>query len=326
MIRRRELIGLLGGAAAWPMAARSQPGQLPIVGYLNSAREREYIHLTAAFRKGLAEGGFTEGRNIAVEYRWAEGDYARLPALAADLVKRNVAVIVAHAPPAAKAAKAATGAIPIVFTSGENPIKTGLVSSLSRPGGNVTGITLVVSDLLTKRTQMLHQLLPNARVMATLLNPNLPQSEVDRVEAMKAAPQFGIEMHVLEAASEHDLERSFAAIAEHRIRALVVCADPFYNTRRAKLVALSGQAGIATMYPFREFADAGGLMSYGPTLAFAYHTSGLYAARILKGERTADLPVHQPIKFDFVINLKTARSLGYEFPPMLLALADEVIE
>jgi putative ABC transport system substrate-binding protein len=324
-MRRREFVTLLGGAAAWPMAARSQPAQLPTLGYLNSAREREYIHLTAAFRKGLAQGGFTEGRNVAVEYRWAEGDYARLPALAADLVNRNVAVIVAHAPPAANAAKAATRTIPVVFTSGEDPIRTGLVSSLSRPGGNVTGVTLVVSELLTKRIQMLHQLLPNARVMATLLNPKLPQSEVDRVEAMKAQ-SFGIEMHVLEAASEEDLDRSFAAIAERRVRALVVCADPFYNTRRAKLVALSAQAKIATMYPFREFADAGGLMSYGPTLAFAYHTSGLYAARILRGEKAADLPVHQPIKFDFVVNLKTAKLLGYEFPPMLLALADEVIE
>jgi putative ABC transport system substrate-binding protein len=197
---------------------------------------------------------------------------------------------------------------------------------MSRSGGNITGVTLVVSLLLTKRIEMLRQLVPQAGVMATLLNPNLPQSAVDRVEAVTAARSLGIEMHVLEAASDPELDNAFGFIAERRVPALVVCADPFYNTRRAKFAAVSAQQKIATMYPFREFAEAGGLMSYGPTLAFAYHTSGLYAARILKGEKPGDLPVQQPTKFEFVINLKTASELGFDYPPMLLALADEVIE
>jgi putative tryptophan/tyrosine transport system substrate-binding protein len=325
-MKRREFIGLLGGAAAWPLIGRAQSGDVPVVGYLNSAREQQYVHLTAAFRKGLADGGFAEGRNVAVDYRWAEGDYSRLPALAADLVKRNVAVIVAHAPPAARVVKAATGTIPVVFTSGEDPVRTGLVASINRPGGNVTGVSLVVSFLLTKRMEMLRKLLPDTTVMVTLLNPNLPQSVVDREEAKQAARSLGIEMHVLEAASDPELDKAFAFIAERRARALVVCADPFFNTRRAKLVALSAQHKIATMYPFREFAEAEGLMSYGPTLAFAYHASGLYVARILKGEKPAELPVQQPSKFEFVINLKTATALGFEYPATLLALADEVIE
>ncbi len=302
-MRRREFVTALGTAIAWPLAARAQQDRVPTVGYLNSAREQQYTHLTAAFRKGLAEGGFTEGRNVAVEYRWAEGDYIRLPALAADLVTRNVEVIVAHPPPAAKAAKAATGTIPIVFTSGEDPTRTGLVSSISRPGGNVTGVSLVVSLVLTKRIEMLHRLLPKVDVMATLVNPNLPQTEVDRVEAETAARSLGIEMHVLEAASDTDLDKVFTTIAERRARALVVCADPFYNTRRTKIVGLSEQQKIATIYPFREFSAVGGLMSYGPTLAFAYHASGLYAARILKGEKPADLPVQQRTKLEFVVNL-----------------------
>jgi putative ABC transport system substrate-binding protein len=325
-IQRRDFMLLLSGGVAWPIAARAQSGPVPVVGYLNSAREQQYVHLTAAFRRGLAEGGFSEGVNVAVEYRWAEGDYPRLPALAADLVKRNVAVIVAHAPPAARVAKAATATIPIVFTSGEDPARTGLVASISRPGGNVTGVTLVVSQLLTKRIEIMQKMLPKATSFVTLLNPNLPQSEVDREEARSAARSLGIDMHVLEAANDADLDKAFAFITDGRAHALVVCADPFFNTRRAKFVGLAAQNRIATMYPFREFADAGGLMSYGPTLAFAYHASGLYAARILRGEKPAGLPVLQPTKFEFVINLKTARALGLEYPPTLLALADEVIE
>jgi ABC-type uncharacterized transport system substrate-binding protein len=326
-MNRRSFMTLLGGtAAAWPLAVRAQQSVLPIVGYLNSARERQYTHLTAVFRKALAESGFTEGQNVAIEYRWAEGDYDRLPALAADLVKRNVAVIVTHGPPAAKAAKAATTTIPIVFTSGDDPVRTGLVSSISRLGGNLTGVTLVASQVLTKRLEMMHELVPAARAMATLLNPNSSLAEPDRQEVMAAARTIGVAMHVLEAASDTDLDKAFARLAELRIGALVIGADPFYNTRRDKVVALSAQHRIPTMYPFREFAAAGGLMSYGATLAFGYHASGVYAARILKGDKPSDLPVQQPTTFEFLVNLKTAKALGFEVPPLLLARADEVIE
>ena len=325
-MKRRTFLALLGGAAAWPLPLHAQPPRLPVVGYLNSARERQYVHLTEVFRKGLAEGGYTEGQNVTIEYRWAEGDYERLPALAADLVKRNVAVIVAHGPPAAKAAKAATSAIPIVFTVGDDPVRIGLVSSINRPGGNATGVTLFVSSVLTKRVEMMHELLPGARAMAALLNPNSSLYDVDREEVTAAARSLGIEMHVLPAAGEEDIESAFTGIVERRVGGLLVGADPFYNTRRDKIVGLAAQRKVPTMYPWREFAAAGGLMSYGTTLAFGYRVSGLYAARILNGERPSDLPVQQPTTFEFVVNLKTAKALGIEIPPMLVARADEVIE
>jgi putative ABC transport system substrate-binding protein len=324
---RREFLAVLGSTVAvWPFVACAQPSALPVVGYLNSAREQQYTHLTEVFRKGLADGGYSEGHNVAIEYCWAEGDYERLPALAADLVKRHVAVIVAHGPPAAKAAKAATSTIPIVFTSGDDPIRTGLVSSINRPGGNVTGVTLVASQVLTKRVQLLYELLQKVGVMAVLVNPNSTLHDVDRQEAAVAAKTIGVEMHVLDAATDSDLDHSFAAMAERRVGALVVGADPFYNTRRGKLVALAAEYRIPTVFPFREFPVAGGLMSYGTTLAFGYHASALYAARILKGDKPGDLPVQQPTKFELVINLKTAEVLGLVMPDKLLAIADEVIE
>jgi putative ABC transport system substrate-binding protein len=325
-IARREFIGLLGGGAVAvrPIVARAQA--VPVVGYLSSAREREYTHLTTVFIEGLAEGGYTEGRNVTVAYRWAEGEYQRLPALAADLVQRNVSVIVAHGPPAARAAKAATSTIPIVFTTGDDPIRTGLVSSISRPGGNVTGVSMVVSQVLTKRVEILHEFLPNVSVMAVLVNPNSTLHDVDRQEAAVAAQNIGIQMHVLEATADPDLDRVFTVMGERRVGGLVVGADPFYNTRRSKVVALSAQHRIPTMFPFREFPVVGGLMSYGTNLGFAYHTSALYVARILKGDKPAELPVQQPTKFEFVINLKTAKALGLDIPATLLARADEVIE
>jgi len=328
-MKRREFLMVLGSTAAvWPLVGRAQPSTLPVVGYLNSAREQQYTHLTEVFRTGLADGGYSEGHNVAIEYRWAEGDYERLPALAADLVKRNVAVIVAHGPPAAKAAKAATSTIPIVFTSGDDPVRTGLVSSINRPGGNVTGVTLVASQVLTKRVQLLYELLQKVGVgvMAVLVNPNSTLHDVDRQEAAVAAQTIGVEMHVLDAATDSDLDRSFAAMAERRVGALVVGADPFYNTRRDKLVALAAEYRIPTVFPFREFPVAGGLMSYGTTLAFGYHASALYAARILKGDKPGDLPVQQPTNFELIINLKAAEALGLTVPDKLLALADEVIE
>jgi putative ABC transport system substrate-binding protein len=325
-MKRRTFLGLLGTAAAWPSLLRAQQPGLPVVGYLNSAREAQYTHLTEVFRKGLAEGGYTVGQNVAIEYRWAEGDYKRLPALAADLVRRNVAVIVAHGPPAAKAAKAATSVIPIVFTSGDDPVRTGLASSINRPGGNITGVTLIVSRVLTKRLEMMHELLPKARVMAALLNPNSSLYDVDRQEATAAARSLGIEVQVLPAAGEEDLDKAFMRMVEQHVGGLLVGADPFYNTRRDKIVGLAARQKIPTVYPFREFVAAGGLMSYGTPLAFGYRASGLYAARILKGEKPSDLPVQQPTPFEFVFNLKTARTLGIDVPAMLVARADEVIE
>jgi len=328
-VSRREFLAVLGSTVAlWPFVAPAQPSALPVVGYLNSAREQQYTHLTEVFRKGLADGGYREGHNVAIEYRWAEGDYDLLPGLAADLVKRNVAVIVAHGPPAAKAAKAATSTVPIVFTSGDDPIRTGLVSRINRPGGNVTGVTLVASQVLTKRVQLLYELLQKAGVgvMAVLVNPNSTLHDVDWQEAAAAAKTIGVVMHVLDAATDSDLDHSFAAMAERRVGGLVVGADPFYNTRRDKLVALATEYRIPTVFPFREFPLAGGLMSYGTTLAFGYHASALYAVRILKGDKPGDLPVQQPTKFELVINLKTVKVLGFEPPDKLLALADEVIE
>jgi putative ABC transport system substrate-binding protein len=326
-MQRREFIKVLGGAAAaWPLVARGQQANVPVVGYLSSSSEREYAHLTAVFLKGLAERGYVEGRNVAVEYRWADGDYKRLPALAADLVKRKVSIIVAHGPAAAKAAKAATVNIPIVFTSGDDPVRTGLVSSIARPGGNVTGVTMVVSLVLTKRVEMLHELVPKASIMAALVNPNSTLAEVDRQEASTAARVLGLEMHVLEAASEPDFDRAFATMNERRVGALVIGADPFYNSRRNKLVTLAARYNIPTIYPFREFPAAGGLMSYGTTLAFAYHTSGVYAAQILQGAKPGDLPVQQPVKFELVINLTTAKALGLDVPFQFQQRADEIIE
>jgi putative ABC transport system substrate-binding protein len=326
-MQRREFIKVLGGAAAaWPLVARGQQANVPVVGYLSSSSEREYAHLTAVFLKGLAERGYVEGRNVAVEYRWADGDYKRLPALASDLVKRKVSIIVAHGPAAAKAAKAATVNIPIVFTSGDDPVRTGLVSSIARPGGNVTGVTMVVSLVLTKRVEMLHELVPKASIMAALVNPNSTLAEVDRQEASTAARVLGLEMHVLEAASEPDLDRAFATMNERRVGALVIGADPFYNSRRNKLVTLAARYNIPTIYPFREFPAAGGLMSYGTTLAFAYHTSGVYAAQILQGAKPGDLPVQQPVKFELVINLTTAKALGLDVPFQFQQRADEIIE
>ena len=325
-MRRREFITLLSSAlAAWPLTAQGQQ-PLPVVGYLNSGRRQEFAHLTAIFLKGLAEGGFVETQNVRVEYRWAEGDYNRLPALAADLVKQKVSVIVTQGPPGAAEAKSATDVIPIVFAIGDDPVRMGLVSSLGRPGGNVTGVTMVASLVLTKRIGILHQLLPKVSLFAVLVNPNSSLYEVDRDEAKTTARSIGIEMHILEAGSDATLEKAFATATERRIGALVVGADPFFNTRRRNIIEFAAQQKIPTIYPFREFSFAGGLMSYGTTLAFAYHASGLYAARILKGEKPSDLPVLQPTNFEFVLNLKAAKTLGIEVSPNILALADEVIE
>jgi len=326
-MKRREFITLLGGAAVmWPYAAHTQQPALPVVGYLSSVAPVAYAHLVAAFRKGLSETGFVEGRNVALEFRWAEGRYDRLPALAADLVGRQVAVIVAGSVPAARAAKAATATIPIVFTAGADPVKVGLVASLNRPGGNLTGVYSFGGEVATKGLGVLRELVPSAAVIAVLLNPKNPIAELTKRDVQGAARLTGQKIQFLNASSERELDSAFASLVQQQADALLVGNDAFFNSRVGQLAALAGRHAIPTLYSRREFAAAGGLVSYGPSLADTYHQVGIYTGRILKGAKPADLPVVLPTKFELVINRKTAETLGLSVPPTLLALADEVIE
>jgi putative ABC transport system substrate-binding protein len=328
-IRPREFIVTLGSAAAaWPFAACAQQAPTPLVGFVSSRSPHESAYLVSAFRQGLMEGGYVEGQNVTIEYRWAEGKYDQLSALAADLVRHRVAVIVsAGGMVTALAVKAATPTIPTVFISaGIDPVKAGLVASLNRPGGNVTGVNMLSVALEAKRMQLLHELVPKATLVAILVNPKTPDVETEITDLEAAANTIGWRTHVERAASEAEFETAFDAIARHHADALVVAADPFFTSRREQLTALAARYAIPAIYELREYAGAGGLISYGTSLADGYRQAGVYAGRILKGAKPADLPVMQPTKFELVINLKTAKALGLEVPLHIQQIADEVIE
>jgi ABC-type uncharacterized transport system substrate-binding protein len=329
-MRRREFITLLGGAATWPLAARAQQparSPMPLIGFLSSRAPNTEAHLVAAFLQGLKDLGYIEGQNVALEYRWAEGRYEQLPTLAADLVRRQVAVLVTTGGELpARAAKAATASIPIVFATGEDPVKLGLVASLNKPGGNATGVAVFVVSLTPKRLQLLRELVPTASTIGLLINPTLPAADTQLAEVHDAARSLGVRLDVVYSSTAAEIDQAFSVLAQRRPDALMLGADPFFQVRRHQLVALAARHAIPTMYEWREFVDAGGLISYSPRRTDAYRQIGIYAGRILKGETPADLPVMQSSRFELVINLKTAKALGLEIPPMLLARADEVIE
>ena len=327
-LKRRELLKLVGGAAAtWPLAARAQQPAMPVIGFLSSRSPGESAGVIAAFRRGLDETGFIEGRNLAIAFRWAEGRYDRLPALAAELIELRVAALLAAGgPPAALAAKAATATIPIIFSAANDPIALGLVASLNRPGGNVTGMAMFTSGLGAKNVGLLRELMPAAAAIAYLVNSSNPSAEIYAQEAVAAARALGVAVPVLNASTDHELDEAFASLARLGAGGLVVPGEPFFDSQRDRIVALAGRYAVAAIYNFREYVMAGGLMSYGTSLPDLYRRAGIYVGRVLKGEKPSDLPVMQPTKFELVLNLRTAKALGLEVPAKLLALADEVIE
>jgi putative ABC transport system substrate-binding protein len=327
-MKRREFISLLGGsaAAAWPLAARAQQSPMPVIGFLRSTSLADAAHLVAAFRQGLKETGFIEGQNVAIEYRSAEDQADRLQVLVADLVRRQVALIVGNTP-SAFAAKAATTTVPIVFATGGDPVRDGLVASLSRPGGNVTGVSFLNSVLAAKRLELLHQLVPKATKIAAILeNPISPDTGAERRDLLAAAQAIGQQLIVLNVSSDREIETAFATLVQRGAGTLYAGTGAFLNSQRERIVALAARHGVPAIYNWREAVAAGGLISYAPSITDAYRQAGIYAGRILKGEKTADLPVMLPTKFELVINLKTAKALGLTVPDKLLALADEVIE
>ena len=326
-MRRREFITLLGGvAAAWPHAARAQQPAMPVIGFLSGSSPQERVAMMGGFRRGLGEAGYSEGQNVAIEFRGAQGQYDRLPALAAELVRREVAVMVAGDAPSVVVAKAATATIPIVFNMAADPIRLGIVSSLNRPGGNITGITLLAGPMPAKQFGLLHDLLPAAKTMAMLVNPNNRNAERDAATVEEAARAVGVRVLVTRAVAEADFDKVFATLAQEQAGALLVNSDIFFTSQRDRLIALTARHAIPAIFTWREFPAAGALMSYGPSLVDAYRQMGIYTGRILKGAKPADLPIVQPTKFEFIINLNTAKALGVTFSPGLLAIADEVIE
>jgi putative ABC transport system substrate-binding protein len=325
-MQRREFITLISGATAWPLAVRAQTPAMPVIGFISSRSLDDSTMLVAAFRKGLSEAGFREGQNLAIEYRWADGKWDRLPALAADLVHRAVAVLVTTGgEPSALAAKAATSAIPIVFVIGNDPVKLGLVASLNRPGGNATGFSLLAT-MEDKRLSLLRELVPHAGVIGVLINPNFVGSEARAMELQDAARVMRQQIFIAYARDEDELELAYTTLVQERSEALLVSVDPFFDTKRDQIVAFAAQHSLPALYPFREYAVGGGLISYGIDLTEGYRQAGLYAGQILKGAKPTDLPVVQSVKFETVINLKTAKMLGIDIPATLLARADEVIE
>jgi putative tryptophan/tyrosine transport system substrate-binding protein len=326
-IGRRELLVALGGAVAWPLAVRAQQGKMPVIGILASVSPAPYAPFIAAIKEGLRQTGYVEGRNVAIEYRWAEGQYDRLPQLASELVESGVAVMILVGGGATTAAaKAATATIPIVVVMGDDPVKTGAVAALNRPGGNVTGVSLLSVAMEAKRLQLLRELAPNVSVIAIVLNPNNPQADEQLQELQDAGHALGVQVEPFKAGSPSEIDTAFLNLVERRAGALLMAADAFFNTRREQFIVLSARHALPAIFPYREFPAAGGLMSYGTSLADAYRQEGIYAGRILKGEKPAEMPVQQAVKIELVINLQTAKSLGLTIPLALLGRADEVIE
>ena len=326
-MKRREFIIMLGGAAAgWPLAARAQQPALPVIGFLGTSSPESQAIVIAGFRKGLSDLGYVEGRNVAIEYRWAEGQFDRFPALAADLVRPRIAAVFAIGPPAVRAAQAVTSTIPIVFNMGEDPVTEGLVASFNRPGGNVTGVTDFGNQLAGKLLGLLHEIVPKTETFALLINPTHPNADSDTRDARMAANALRRELQVLTASSVRDIEAAFVAMAQLRTGALFINNDPLFGERREQLAALTVRYAIPAIYPRREFPAAGGLMSYGADRSETSRQAGVYVARILRGEKPADLPVQQATRFELIINLKTAKALNLEIPPGVRAIADEVIE
>jgi ABC-type uncharacterized transport system substrate-binding protein len=326
-MRRREVFALLGGAATgWPLGARAQPSGAPVIGYLNGGSPGAEAPRTAAFLQGLKEAGYAAGENVKIEYRWAESHYERLPGMAADLAHRQVALIAGAGAPAALAAKAANSGIPIVFETAGDPIRLGLVASLNRPGGNITGVTQLASELVAKRLGLLHDMIPTAKVVGLLLNPNDPRAETQAQDTQEAARAAALQIHIVTAGTEADLDAAFPILVQAQAGALIVGTSEFFSKRAEQIVMLAARHALATIYQYRSFAIAGGLVAYGASIIDSYRQAGIYAGRVLKGEKPAELPVLRSTKFELIINLKTAQALGLTIPPGVLAIADEVIE
>jgi putative ABC transport system substrate-binding protein len=325
-VKRREFITLLGGAAAWPVGARAQQPTIPVIGFVHGGSQHGQENAIVAFEQGLGETGYVAGKNVTVEYRWAEGQYDQLLKLAADLVRRQVTVIATGTPVAALAAKQATTSIPVVFALGSDPVRDGLVASLNQPGGNITGATFFNNLLVAKRMELLHQIVPNTKKIAVLLNPKNANSELETNDSRMAARALGLELVLLRASSEDEIDKSFANLVDQRAAAMLVSGDVLFTTQRKQIAELAMHYAVPTSSAARLQAVAGGLMSYGASISDTFRQTGNYVGRILKGEKAANLPVMQPTKFDLVINLKTAKALGLEVPPSLIARADEVIE